>query len=221
MSTEQPSTTPAEQSDALNLSSTEVRILGCLIEKQATSPETYPLTLNALVTACNQKTSRDPVMNLNPGPVGQSLRALESRSLARLVMGSRADRWEHRVDKTLALVPAQLILTGLLLLRGPQTVNELLTRSNRMHEFEDSEQVVHQLERLIARGLAMLVSRQSGQREDRYMHTLGSADDLQEILAARQSHPERTSCAGSAPTERLDDLEARIAALEERLAKLE
>ncbi len=221
MSTEQSSNSPAEQTDALNLSSTEVRILGCLIEKQATSPETYPLTLNALVTACNQKTSRDPVMNLNPGPVGQSLRALEGRGLVRLVMGSRADRWEQRVDKTLELVPAQVILTGLLLLRGPQTVNELLTRSNRMHDFEDSEQVVHQLERLIARGLAILLPRQSGQREDRYMHTMGNAEDLQEILAARQNQPERASSASNASTERLDELEARIAALEERLAKLE
>ncbi|MBC3949113.1 YceH family protein [Pseudomonas folii] len=221
MSTEQSSNSPAEQPDALNLSSTEVRILGCLIEKQATSPETYPLTLNALVTACNQKTSRDPVMNLNPGPVGQSLRALEGRGLVRLVMGSRADRWEQRVDKTLELVPAQVILAGLLLLRGPQTVNELLTRSNRMHDFEDSEQVVHQLERLIARGLAILLPRQSGQREDRYMHTLGNAEDLQEILAARQSQPERASSASNASAERLDELEARIAALEERLAKLE
>ncbi|MCI8210633.1 hypothetical protein AUC61_13920 [Pseudomonas sp. S25] len=221
MSTEQSASNPSEQPDALNLSSTEVRILGCLIEKQATSPETYPLTLNALVTACNQKTSRDPVMNLNPGPVGQSLRALEGRGLVRLVMGSRADRWEQRVDKTLELVPAQVILTGLLLLRGPQTVNELLTRSNRMHDFEDTEQVIHQLERLIARNLAILLPRQSGQREDRYMHTLGNADDLQEILTARQNQPNQSSSANTGSAERLDELEARIAALEERLAKLE
>ncbi|MET0610814.1 MAG: DUF480 domain-containing protein [Pseudomonas caspiana] len=221
MSTEQSSSSPSEQPDALNLGSTEVRILGCLIEKQATSPETYPLTLNALVTACNQKTSRDPVMNLNPGAVGQSLRALEGRGLVRLVMGSRADRWEQRVEKTLELVPAQVILTGLLLLRGPQTVNELLTRSNRMHDFEDTEQVIHQLERLIARGLAILLPRQSGQREDRYMHTLGNADDLQEIIATRQSQPERSSSGSAASAERMDELEARIAALEERLSKLE
>jgi len=221
MSTEQSSSSPSEQPDALNLGSTEVRILGCLIEKQATSPETYPLTLNSLVTACNQKTSRDPVMNLNPGAVGQSLRALEGRGLVRLVMGSRADRWEQRVEKKLELVPAQVILTGLLLLRGPQTVNELLTRSNRMHDFEDTEQVIHQLERLIARGLAILLPRQSGQREDRYMHTLGNADDLEEIIATRQSQPERSSSGSAASAERMDELEARIAALEERLSKLE
>jgi hypothetical protein len=178
------------------------------------------LTLNALVTACNQKTSREPVMSLTQGQVGQSLRALEGRGLTRLVMGSRADRWEHRVDKTLELVPAQVILSGLLFLRGPQTVNELLTRSNRMHDFEDIEQVAHQLERLIARGLATLLPRQSGQREDRYMHSLGDPEDIEAILAARQNQPERAS-GGSASTERLDELEARITALEERLAKLE
>lgn len=217
MSTELVST---DSADKLQLNNVEVRILGCLIEKKATNPETYPLTLNALVTACNQKTSREPVMSLTQGQVGQSLRALEGRGLTRLVMGSRADRWEHRVDKTLELVPAQVILSGLLFLRGPQTVNELLTRSNRMHDFEDIEQVAHQLERLIARGLATLLPRQSGQREDRYMHSLGDPEDIEAILAARQNQPERAS-GGSASTERLDELEARIAALEERLAKLE
>ncbi|CAM3083132.1 hypothetical protein BZK31_00835 [Pseudomonas floridensis] len=217
MSTEPSST---EASETVQLNSTEVRILGCLIEKQATHPETYPLTLNALVLACNQKTSRDPVMNLTQGQVGQSLRALEGRGLTRLVMGSRADRWEHRVDKSLELVPAQVILTGLLLLRGPQTVNELLTRSQRMHDFEEAEQVVHQLERLIARNLAMLVPRQSGQREDRYMHTLGDPDDLQALLAQRQSAPDRTATS-AASNERIDELEARVAALEARLAQLE
>ncbi|MCF7533567.1 YceH family protein [Pseudomonas petrae] len=228
MSDELDSENTVEASDALQLSSTEVRILGCLIEKQATHPETYPLTLNALVLACNQKTSREPVMNLTPGQVGQSLRALESLQLTRLVMGSRADRWEHRVDKTLELVPGQLILTGLLLLRGPQTVNELLTRSNRMHDFEDADAVVHQLERLIARGLAVLIPKQAGQREDRYLHALGDPADRETILAARAHPAERSSSGGnsasagnSAVAERVEALEARIAALEERLAVLE
>ncbi|UST67534.1 YceH family protein [Pseudomonas moraviensis] len=214
MSNEQEST-----SEQPRLNATEIRILGALIEKQATSPETYPLTLNALVLACNQKTSREPVMNLNQGQVGQSLRALEGRGFTRLVMGSRADRWEHKVDKALELVPAQVILTGLMFLRGPQTVNELLTRSGRMHEFEDSEQVVHQLERLIARGLAVLIPRQAGQREDRYTHALGDPADIEAILAARHNPGERSS--GGVSLERIEELEARIAALEERLARLE
>ena len=214
------STEPETSTEDLRLSSTELRILGSLIEKQATSPETYPLTLNALVIACNQKTSREPVMNLSQGQVGQSLRALEGCGFTRLVMGSRADRWEHRLDKALELVPAQVILSGLLFLRGPQTVNELLTRSGRMHDFEDAEQVVHQLERLIARGLAMLIPRQAGQREDRYMHALGDPADIEAILEARQNPAERGSASGVS-LERLEELEARIAALEERLARLE
>lgn len=209
------------QAEEPRLNSTEIRILGALIEKQATNPETYPLTLNALVLACNQKTSREPVTNLNPGQVGQSLRALEGRGFTRLVMGSRADRWEHRVDKALELVPAQVILMGLLFLRGPQTVNELLTRSGRMHDFEDTEQVVHQLERLIARGLALLVPRQAGQREDRYMHAMGDPADTEALLAARQHPAERGGAGSGVSLERIEELEARIAALEERLARLE
>ena len=199
------------------LNSTEIRILGALIEKQATHPDTYPLTLNALVLACNQKTSREPVMNLSPGQVGQSLRALEGRGFTRLVMGSRADRWEHRVDKVLELVPAQVVLMGLLFLRGPQTLNELLTRSARMHDFEDTDQVQHLLERLIARDLALLLPRQSGQREDRYLHALGAPDDMDAIRAARQQPSERGSASGLS-VERFEALEARVAALEARLA---
>lgn len=210
-------TTPSVDSP---LTAAEARILGCLIEKQATTPEVYPLTLNALLLACNQKTSREPLMSLTAGQVGQGLRSLEGRGLTRLVMGSRADRWEHRADKALELVAAQVVLIGLLLLRGPQTVNELLTRSNRMYAFEDAEQLQHNLERLISRGLLCQLPRQAGQREDRYMHLLGDPADLQAIIEARASHVERPS--GSAYDEsRLDALEARVAELEERLARLE
>ena len=202
------------------LTTIEARVLGCLIEKQLTTPEAYPLTLNALVLACNQKTSREPVLNLTAGQVGQALRSLEGREMARLVMGSRADRWEHRADKALELVAAQVVLLGLLLLRGPQTLNELLTRSSCMHDFEEAEQVQHHLERLISRELACLLPRQSGQREDRYMHLLGDPADLQAALAARANEPQRAT-AGGQQDERLDALEARIAVLEERLAQLE
>ncbi|MCO7519396.1 MULTISPECIES: YceH family protein [unclassified Pseudomonas] len=201
--------------------STEIRVLGALIEKQATSPETYPLTLNALVLACNQKTSREPVMNLSPGQVGQALRALEGQDMARLQMGSRADRWEHRVDKALELVPAQLVLMGLMFLRGPQTLNELLTRSNRLHEFEDVDQVQHQLERLISRGLALHLPRQAGQREDRYTHALGDPAETEAILAARHQEGGARANAAQAADERIEALEARVAALEARLAALE
>ncbi|UFH51495.1 YceH family protein [Pseudomonas sp. KNUC1026] len=201
---------------APRLSTTELRVLGSLIEKQATSAETYPLTLNALVLACNQKTSREPVTQLSPGEVGHSLRQLEHQGMAHLVMGSRADRWEHRLDKALELTPPQLTLLGLLFLRGPQTPNELLTRSLRLHPFDDSEQVVHQLERLIGRELAVLIERRPGQREDRYTHALGDLADAEAIMAARGS--ERPA---GADGDRLEALEARVAALEARLAALE
>jgi uncharacterized protein YceH (UPF0502 family) len=181
----------------------EVRILGCLIEKQLTTPESYPLTLNAVQLACNQKTSREPLMNLESGEVGRYLRSLEGRQLVHLQMGSRADRWEQRCDKQLELVKPQTVLLGLLMLRGPQTLNELLTRSNRMYDFDD---------------VAVLLPRQTGQREDRYMHLLGDPADLESLLASR---PSGRSEAAAPNEDRLVELEARIAALEERLARLE
>ncbi|MEX5353632.1 DUF480 domain-containing protein [Pseudomonas juntendi] len=210
-----------ETASAGRFNSIEIRVLGSLIEKQATNPETYPLTLNALVLACNQKTSREPVMNLSPGQVGQALRTLEGQDMTRLQMGSRADRWEHRVDKALELVPAQLVLMGLMFLRGPQTLGELLTRSNRLHDFDDVEQIQHQLERLIARGLALHLPRQAGQREDRYTHALGDPADIEAILAARQQNGGERSAASNVSQERIEALEARVAALEARLAELE
>ncbi|MCY1270357.1 hypothetical protein D9M70_188820 [compost metagenome] len=215
MSAEAP--TPFEESP---LSAAEVRILGSLIEKQATTPESYPLTLNALVLACNQKTSREPVMNLTPGQVGQALRALEDRELVRLQMGSRADRWEQRADKKLELVQPQLALIGLLLLRGPQTIGELLTRSSRLYQFDDNAQVQHQLERLIGRGLAVLIPRQSGQREDRYMHLLGNAADREELIATQRSDAPASGGGNAQYEERLQALEARVVELEEKLAQL-
>ncbi|MEK1904442.1 MAG: DUF480 domain-containing protein [Pseudomonas sp.] len=210
----------SETPDFEPLNAVEARILGCLIEKQATTPETYPLTLNSLLLACNQKTSREPLMSLTEGQVGQSLRSLEGRGLSRLVMGGRADRWEQRADKTLELVKPQVALVGLLLLRGPQTLSELLTRSNRLHTFEDVDEVQHQLERLAGRGLACQLPRQPGQREERYMHLLGEPADLDALLAAR-SQAESTPRAAPADDGRIAELEARIAALEERLASLE
>ncbi|WP_277052320.1 YceH family protein [Zestomonas thermotolerans] len=200
------------------LSAIEVRALGSLIEKQATTPETYPLTLNALLLACNQKTSREPVMNIDAGELGAALRSLEERQLVHLQMASRADRWEQRADRKLELAPPQLALLGLLLLRGPQTVNELLTRSTRLYAFDDAEQVRHQLERLIARGLATQLPRQSGQREDRYMHRLGRTKELEAVLAA--SRDPAAARGSNDHEERLQALEARVAELEAKLARL-
>ncbi|MBA1194451.1 DUF480 domain-containing protein [Pseudomonas entomophila] len=213
----------SENASAARFNAVEIRVLGALIEKQASSPETYPLTLNALVLACNQKTSREPVMSLTTGQVGQALRALESQGLTRLQMGNRADRWEQRVDKALELVPAQLALLGLMFLRGPQTLSELLTRSSRLHAFEDLAQVQHQVERLVSRELAVHLPRQAGQREDRYTHALGDPAEIEAILSARQAATaERGAGSTDAATEqRFEALEGRIAALETRLAEWE
>lgn len=195
------------------LSDVDIRILGCLVEKQASNPETYPLTLNALVLACNQKTSREPVMQLTPGEVGQHLRALEGAGLAQLVMGNRADRWEHRLDKRLELVPAQVALLSLLFLRGAQTPGDLLTRGSRLHPFDDVEQVRHQLDRMIARELAQQLPRHSGQREARYVHGWADPAELPPLDHAGVA-------ASSTSDSRIDGLEARVAALEARLNQL-
>lgn len=210
--------TPAFAEEPLEAS--EIRVLGSLIEKQLTTPESYPLTLNALVLACNQKTSREPVLNLTLGEVGQGLRRLEERGLARLVMGSRADRWEQRLDKALELPPPQWVLCALLFLRGPQTLGELLARSGRMHAFDDTEQVRHHLERLIARGLATGLGRQPGQREERYLHLFGHVAERDAQVAQLGSAAEGSPSAGGREG-RLEALEARVVALEERLARLE
>jgi uncharacterized protein YceH (UPF0502 family) len=199
------------------LSAEEARVLGCLIEKESTTPEAYPLTQNACVTAANQKTSRHPVMKLDPGRVGQALRQLEQRGLVKSEFGARATRYAHTADDQLSVTPAQLALVGLLLLRGPQTPGELLARSERLHAFDDIDEVHYNLERLMHREapLVVLVPRGPGQREDRYSHTLTRRVDM----AAGSS-------AGPSEKETLDSdaavqLEGRVSALEERMAALE
>jgi len=199
------------------LSAVEARVLGCLIEKEGTTPETYPLTQNATVTACNQKTSRNPVMKLDPGRVGQTLRALEQRRLVRSEYGARASRYYHRVDSELKLTAAQRVLTGLLLLRGPQTLAELFSRSERMHRFDDLDDVKYNLDRMAAheKPLVVRLPRGPGQREDRYMHLLaGSVDSA----ALQPDHAPAATPNDSAETE---SLQQRVAELEERVAELE
>lgn len=199
------------------LSAEQARVLGCLIEKESATPENYPLTQNATVTACNQKTSRNPVMKLDPGRVGQALRALEQRGLARSEYGARAARYSHRVDSALKLTAAQRVLIGLLLLRGPQTLAELYSRSERMHRFDDLDEVKHTLDRLAARDAPMVVRlpRGPGQREDRYMHLLCGPVDTTPAVA------EHAVAATSADDSETESLARRIAELEERVAALE
>jgi len=207
------------------LSAEEARVLGCLIEKESTTPEAYPLTLNAAVTACNQKTSRHPVMKLDPGRVGQALRKLEQRGVAKSEYGARAERYAHRLDAALKLTAPQRVLIGLMLLRGPQTLAELFSRSDRMHRFDDLDDVRYQLERLAAHepALAVRLPRGPGQREDRYMHLLAGPVDAADY-ATPQDHGRSEAPSGADADdlrEALDALSARVEALEQRLASLD
>lgn len=204
------------------LDATQARLLGCLIEKEATTPDVYPLTVNAAVSAANQKTARDPVMNLQTGAVQHGLRALESLGLARQQFSSRADRYEHLTGKVFSLPNQQVALLGLLLLRGPQTVNELLTRAERLARFTDAEDARHHLERLAQRSPALVVQipRGPGQREDRWMHLLSGPVDV-EAISARVATSASSSGGNAALEQRVAELETRIAELELRLARLE
>lgn len=200
------------------LNAAQARTLGCLIEKEATTPDTYPLTVNAAQMAANQKTAREPMMALSTGDVHHALRQLETLGLARQQFSSRAERYEHRTGATLDLTRQQVALLGLLLLRGPQTVGELFARSERLVKFADADEVRHHLERLIQRDLAVLLPRASGQREDRYMHLLCGPVDV-EALAAQYRAP--AAAGSSALEDRVQQLEASVAALQEQLAQLQ
>jgi uncharacterized protein YceH (UPF0502 family) len=208
--------TPQDTTPAPVLTPVEARILGSLAEKAATTPDTYPLTLNNLVLACNQKTAREPVTNLSPGEIGHALRQLEPRGLVKSEYGARAERYHHRIDRVFDLTPAQGSLMALLLLRGPQTLHELLSRSERMHRFAGTEDVRHALERLAERETPLVrrLPRGSGQREDRYAH----------LLCGEPAMPERDDDAPAArgqDSQATDALLARIEALEARVAALE
>jgi len=207
------------------LDAEEARVLGCLIEKEAATPEVYPLTQNATVTACNQKTSRNPVMQMDPGRVGWVLRRLEERGLVKSDHGARATRYAHRVGPVLSLNPGERTLIGLLLLRGPQTLAELLTRAERLHRFEDLDDVRDHLDALAARERSMVVRlpREPGQREDRYMHLLSGREAAVTAsrVASSGSASTHETVAPDALAEKVIELERRIEALERRLADRE
>ena len=205
--------------EAPMLDQTQARILGSLIEKAATTPDAYPLTLNNLQLACNQKTSREPVMQLEAGEIGHALRQLEPRGLVKSEYGARAERYHHRLDRVLDLTPGQTALLGLLMLRGPQTVGELLTRSERLHPFAGADDLRHALERMAERDtpLVRMIGRASGQREDRYAHLLCGEPAMPEP----GSHAARSTQSGDVAPDTLQRLLDRIDALEARVAALE
>jgi uncharacterized protein YceH (UPF0502 family) len=208
------STSGAGPAPAL-LSAIEARILGALIEKQATTPEAYPLTANALVLACNQKNNREPVMELEPGEVGHALREMTGKGLVRIVDGARAQRFEHKFATTFSVTSRQQALLAVLLLRGPQTLAELHTRGERLGAPADVDDVRQTLERLMQRApapaLVVNLGRAAGQREDRYMHLLCGPVSAADFAGGADE--------AVSPSKR-SGLEARVEALEAEVEAL-
>ncbi len=198
------------------LTAIEARILGALMEKQLTTPDAYPLTLNSLVLACNQKTSREPVTNLTEGEVKRCLYQLQDRKLVVFDYGSRAEKFSQHLTKTLHFDKAEHSLFCIMLLRGPQTMSELLTRTRRMYDFSGLNEVSELLEKLLNRITPMIVKlpHLPGQREDRYMHLLCGKPDLSAVVKS-------TAVASSSAdlTARVEELERQVAWLMEQLGE--
>ena len=199
------------------LNGTEARVIGCLLEKQVTTPEQYPLSVNAVTMACNQKTNREPVMNLSEYEVQDVLDALVKRHYLRTVsgFGNRVTKYEQRFCNSefgdLKLSSAEVAVITTLLLRGAQTPGELRTRASRMHEFSDMQEVEQTLEGLAAREdgpYVVRLAREPGKRESRYMHLFSGEVDS----SVKSSATDITAID--------DDLVARVAALEDEVAGL-
>ena len=201
------------------LSDVEVRILGCLIEKELTTPEYYPLTLNSLTNACNQKSNRDPVLALEEGEVVRGLDKLRMKRFARhSAEGGRVPKYCHSLGER--LTPPELAILAELLLRGPQTVGELRNRSDRMSACADiaaAEEVLVDLQKFDP-PLVMLLPRQPGQKEQRYGHLLSGEPQM--TVSERQPHPEAARVRVMAEEGRLAALEEEVASLRSEVASL-
>jgi uncharacterized protein YceH (UPF0502 family) len=207
----------------MDLDPVEVRILGCLIEKQRTTPDAYPLSLNALRLACNQTTNRDPVVHYDEETIRGGLHRLGRRRFTRLASGhsSRAAKYRHLLDDELHLDPAEQAVLAVLMLRGPQTPGELKQRTERMQAFDDLAALEEVLTRLIDKEYVYELARRPGQKEERFQHRLSEDLDDEELAVATPSAvapvvvppPPRRD-------ERLDRLEAEVASLREEIAAI-
>jgi uncharacterized protein YceH (UPF0502 family) len=192
---------------AQRLDPVQLRVLGCLLEKQRTTPDQYPLSLNALRLACNQATNRDPVLDLDESTVREAVQRLGTIGWSRLASGpgSRAAKYRQLFDEALGLLPSETAVLAVLMLRGPQTAAELRARTERLHHFASVPDVEATLEALTGRELAQRQERRAGTREERWMHLLGDEDA---VLPHAQE-------------EESSSLLQRVARLEERLSELE
>jgi uncharacterized protein YceH (UPF0502 family) len=202
------------------LSAPEVRVLGCLLEKQQTTPDAYPLTLNSLRLACNQSTNREPVVDYDEATVREAAQRLGRRGWARLASyhGSRSPKYRHLVDEALGLADDERALLCVLMLRGPQTLGELKQRSERMHRFDAMPEVEQALDRLTERELGRWLQRRPGQKEARYTHLL-EEDSTYVVDVAQTDTPSDNDLAGEVARLREDlaALRAEVASLRERL----
>jgi uncharacterized protein YceH (UPF0502 family) len=218
------------------LSADQLRVLGCLLEKQLTTPDIYPLTLNALRAACNQSTNRDPVVDYDDGVIRDALHRLERRSLIRLASGrgSRAPKYRHLLAEALPMSPPEQAIVCVLMLRGAQTPGELKQRTERMHPFASLDSVHETLDGLIGRDLVVRLQRRPGQKEERYAQLLaakGSSGGDGTLYPTDTSGPEPAAAApgdstqvgprpGRPEIEELRALGERVAALEREVAQL-
>lgn len=218
--------TPPEEPALLN--AIEARVLGSLMEKQLTTPDQYPLTLNSLLLACNQKTSREPISNYESGAVQRCVSELQDRNFVAVDYGNRAARYDQRLTRVLSVDKHTQAILTVMLLRGPQTVAEILTRTQRMAEFASPQALEEKLQQLCAKTKPVVVHipRQIGQREDRYMHLLCGKPDLAAIAAMQNStaSPSRGSSGSDEHTAQLEQkiqqLESRVELLEKQVATL-
>jgi uncharacterized protein YceH (UPF0502 family) len=208
-----------------NLSATEVRVIGCLMEKSITTPDQYPLTLNALTNACNQKSSREPIMSLNQGAVQHCVRELEGKHLLRLEENFKrgVEKYSQRFCNTsfseLQFDSAQYAIACLLLLRGAQTPGELRARSGRLHEFADNDAVVEALDSLIEREgepLVVILPRTPGRKDAEYMHLFCGEVDLE----AHAEKARSTTASGTSARSSMAELEQRVSDLEAEVSRL-
>jgi uncharacterized protein len=197
----------------------EIRVLGCLLEKRRTTPDAYPLSLNALRLACNQATNRHPVVEYDEATVRDALRRGAQRGWTRLASGpgSRAPKYRHLLDQALGLDDAELAVLAVLMLRGPQTPGELKQRTERLHGFADLAAIHETLGRLIEKGHVEQLPRRPGQKEERYRQLLGGDG---EAGVAMEEETTPTAAPDAPPADRLDRIERELAELHDEVREL-
>jgi hypothetical protein len=207
------------------LSANQARVLGALIEKEVTTPDYYPLSLNALINACNQRSNREPVMDLDEEAVRMALHRLEDLRLAGRARGvdSRVTKYEHWLGEVFNFSRAETALVCVLLLRGPQTPGELRGRTERLHRFDEIGEVLAALQKLMERTppLAAILPRQPGTKESRYAHLLsGSVESIAAAFAAEPAFARREAGEDTGQEERIVQLEATVAELRQEVSAL-